>query len=245
VQITATIIIIYFGDAQLHTLGHLYGDTEFELEKISLVFTVMAVLGVINAINMVDGLDGLSSGITIMTTMSLFIISFASVGIDISILLVTLIGSLFAFFLFNVGYYGVSRKVFMGDAGSTVLGFILAWLFIVLSQNGEQPLSPVAAGWLFGLPLLDSVSVMVRRLVNGTSPFKADRRHLHHQLLDLGYNARSALVILLSIHAVMLCVGMALNSVPAAEPYFFWGFVVLVIFRHFLFEWEILRIVKP
>lgn len=244
-QISATVIIVYFGEAQLHTLGYLFGHTEFKLDRISLVFTVMCVLGVINAINMVDGIDGLSSGITIMTTVSLFTISFASVGIDISILMVTLIGSVFAFFLFNIGFYGSSKKVFMGDAGSTVLGFILAWLFITLSQNGEQPLSPVAAGWLFGLPLLDSVSVMVRRLLQRTSPFRADRKHLHHELQDLGLTARSTLIILLLIHGVMLCIGMALNSVQAAEPYFFWGFVALVIFRHFLFEWKILRFVKP
>ena len=244
VQITATIIIIYFGDAQILTLGNLLGDTEVRLERISLVFSVIAILGVINAINMVDGLDGLSGGITVMTLISLLVVSYASVGMDVLMLMVTLVGGLFAFILFNIGSYGQANKVFMGDAGSTVLGFILAWLFIVLSQTGERPLSPVAAGWLFGLPLLDSVSVMVRRLVEGASPFKADRKHLHHQLQELGFTGRTTLMILLYIHAVMLSVGIALNSVPAAETYFFWCFVALVIFRHFLFELKIFGFVK-
>jgi UDP-GlcNAc:undecaprenyl-phosphate GlcNAc-1-phosphate transferase len=124
----------------------------------------------------------------------------------------------------------------MGDAGSTVLGLLLVWLFINLSQNGNAPLSPVTAGWLFGLPLIDSVSVMVRRLTHGQSPFKADRNHLHYQLLDLGFSMRSTLLLMLFIHTVMVSVGLLFNQVHAAEPILFWTFVGLVLARHFLFS---------
>jgi len=242
-QITAALFLIYFADTQIHTLGNLFSGDVFELHSISLIFTVMCILGVINAINMIDGIDGLSGGIALLTISALFIISLSSVSTGVSLLMITLLGSLVAFVLFNTGYYGESRKVFMGDAGSTVLGLLLAWLFITLSQNGERPLSPVTAGWLFGLPLVDSVSVMVRRLLQGQSPFRADRNHLHHQLLDLGLSTRSTLLLMLVIHAIFVIVGLQLNNVPAAEPLLFWTFVGLVIGRHYIFGWKLWRTV--
>lgn len=240
-QITAALLIIYFGEAHIYSLGNITGGAEIKFERISLAFSIMCILGVVNSINMIDGIDGLSSGITLLTILALLVISISSVGLDMSLLMVTLLGSLFAFFLFNIGYYGVSRKVFMGDAGSTVLGFILAWMFIVLSQTGSKPLSPAVAGWLFGLPLLDSISVMMRRVVRAQSPLKADRNHLHHQLMAHGLSARVTLVFMLLMHAVMLCVGVVFNGVVGAEPYLFGAFVVLVLVRHSVFGWNIRR----
>lgn len=235
-QIAAALVLVYFGDTQITSVGKLFGGTDVRFERASLIFTVMCVLGVINAINMIDGIDGLSSGIAILTLFSLFVVSLSSVGVELPLLIIVLMGSLLAFFLFNTGYFGISRKVFMGDSGSTVLGFILAWLFITLSQDGAKPLSPVVAGWIFGVPLMDSVSVMVRRLSHGKSPFKADRNHMHHRIMDRGYSPRTTLLILLSIHAVMQCIGILFNGVASAEPYLFWSFIALVLLRHCVFE---------
>jgi len=182
-------------------------------------------------------LDGLSSGIAIMTLCALLVVAVGAVESEVLLVIVSLIGALLAFFTFNMGFLGQRRKIFMGDAGSTFLGFVLAWLFITLSQNGHQPLSPVVAGWLFGLPLIDSISVMVRRIVRGESPFKADRKHLHHQLQERGFSGKSTLLVMLLIHLSLLCVGVFFNDNKELEPVLFWGFVGLVLIRHFAFSW--------
>ena len=233
VQTCAVLIVVFYGDVRIESIGRIAGQSEVLTGSFAVAFTVLCTLGVINAINMIDGLDGLSSGIAVMTLASLLVIASGAVDSQILMLIVSLIGALLAFFVFNMGFLGRKRKVFMGDAGSTFIGFVLAWLFITLSQSGEQPLSPVVAGWLFGLPLLDSISVMVRRAVNGQSPFKADRRHLHHELQAMGLSARTTLVMLLFIHFSLLSVGVMSNGNNALEPVLFWAFVLLVIIRHF------------
>lgn len=235
VQICAVLIVVYYGNVSIESVGRLFGPTQVMLGSFAVIFTVLCTLGVINAINMIDGLDGLSSGIAIMTLSALLVIAVGEVESEVLLVIVSLIGALLAFFFFNMDFLGLERKIFMGDAGSTFIGFVLAWLFITLSQNGEQPLSPVVAGWLFGLPLIDSISVMVRRLYEGGSPFKADRKHLHHQLQEMGLSARATLGVLLMIHFALLFVGVISNGNNAVEPLLFWVFVCLVLFRHFAF----------
>lgn len=237
VQICAVLIVVFYGDMRIESVGRIFGATQVQLGAFAVVFTVLCTLGVINAVNMIDGLDGLSSGIAIMTLSALLIIAFGAVEMEVIMLMVSLVGALLTFFIFNMGFLGLKRKIFMGDAGSTFIGFVLAWLFITLSQNGQQPLSPVIAGWLFGLPLIDSISVMVRRALNGESPFKADRNHLHHQLQALGYSARSTLLLLLIMHFSLLTVGVIFNGNKELEPVLFWVFVALVLVRHFAFSW--------
>jgi len=236
VQICAVLLVVFFGDIRIESIGRILGPHEMLLGSFAVGFTVLCTLGVINAINMVDGLDGLSSGIAVMTLIALVAVAIGAAEPELLILIVSLIGALIAFFVFNMGFLGQKRKIFMGDAGSTFIGFVLAWLFITLSQNGQQPLSPVVAGWLFGLPLIDSISVMVRRAMNGESPFRADRNHLHHQLQAAGYSARSTLAIMLSIHGVLLVIGVMCNGNNALEPVLFWLFVGLVLIRHFAFS---------
>ena len=123
----------------------------------------------------------------------------------------------------------------MGDAGSTMLGFSLAWLSMELSQGPARVISPVVALWIFALPLYDLFSSMVRRLSQGSSPFRGDSEHLHHLLRRLGYSPREVaqVVLLASIVFGLIGVGAYLTGIP--DGWLFTGWSVLGIGYHIIF----------
>ncbi|MDO6461362.1 undecaprenyl/decaprenyl-phosphate alpha-N-acetylglucosaminyl 1-phosphate transferase [Granulosicoccaceae sp. 1_MG-2023] len=229
VQILAAVAMVYIGQVQITHLGNLFGDGEVHLGGFfALIFTVFSTVGVINAMNMVDGADGLAGSLALVSFAALSVIAISAGAGSIGIYSLILVGALTAFLLFNVRIAGRRARVFMGDAGSMMLGLLMAWLFIDLSQGEQPPLSAVSAGWIFGLPLLDISAVMVRRLFEGRSPFEAGRDHLHHLLIDQGFSVNSALAIMCFAHIVFVSVGLLANQVPGAEPLLFWAFVILV-----------------
>ena len=125
-------------------------------------------------------------------------------------------------FVALVPYLGVNmgwpdgRKIFMGDAGSTVIGFLLAWSLIFMSQRQIAVLAPADVLWCIALPVFDTLAVIVRRLRKGYSPFKADRKHLHHLLLDAGLSARTSLAIIVGFAGGLAVIGYMLRGVPDA-----------------------------
>jgi len=139
------------------------------------------MIGMLNAVNMVDGLDGLAASLV-------FIAIIAWTGDDVrNVVIPELLGAaILAFLLFNLRLRG-RALVFMGDAGSLFLGFVLTWFLVALSQGEQRLLAPVTALWLFALPLTDTISMMVRRILLRRSPFLADREHFHHILLAAGF----------------------------------------------------------
>jgi UDP-GlcNAc:undecaprenyl-phosphate GlcNAc-1-phosphate transferase len=104
------------------------------------------------------------------------------------------------------------RKVFLGDAGSLVLGFLIAWLLIALSQGSSPSLHPVMTIWCVTLPVFDTIVVVARRLRHGRSPFSADRRHLHHLLLDAGFSKQASLAVMLAAALVFNVSGLVVTA---------------------------------
>ncbi len=229
VQVFAAMSMIYFGGVQLLQLGDLFWDGVVYLGAvISLIFTIFCVVGVINAMNMMDGVDGLAGGIALMCFTSLSVIAYMSGEIQVLTVLLILMGSLAGFLLFNVQIFGYPARVFMGDAGSMFLGLLLAWFFIHLTQSGNRGLSAVAAGWMFGVPLLDASAVMTRRVLQGRSPFRAGRDHMHHIMLDKGFSINKTVTIILLLQLIFIGVGALTNKHSAWEPAFFWLFIIMV-----------------
>jgi len=149
-----------------------------------------------------------------------------------------LMGAMIAFITLNCRFFGLTRaRVFMGDAGSTVLGFYLVYMLIAFSQGREAVISPVLAGWILGLPLLDGSAVIVSRLLDRKAPFHPDRRHLHHLLLDSGRSVNETVLTMVILHAVLIVAASAgyLIFGGAVDPVLFWTFVGLVVLR-VLFE---------
>jgi undecaprenyl-phosphate alpha-N-acetylglucosaminyl 1-phosphatetransferase len=196
----------------------------------------------INAINMVDGIDGLAGGLTLITLSTLALISWMA-GLEYSLnILLLLIASVLAFLIFNLRYPGQPKaQVFMGDAGSMSLGFIVAWFLISLSQGEQRAMTPVTALWIFALPLLDTATTSIRRLLKGRSPFKADRAHFHHLLLDAGLTVTQTLLIILGSAIGLALIGLMGLYLGVSEAIMFLAFIGIFALE-FVFCWHLSRL---
>jgi UDP-GlcNAc:undecaprenyl-phosphate GlcNAc-1-phosphate transferase len=202
VQTAAVLTMVAVTGVQIHTLGHLFGK-EFELGVFGIPVTVVAVIGLLNAFNMMDGIDGLAGTLALVSIGAIIMYQGQPQWPGV-IVLVLLAGALVPYLAVNLGLVG--RKIFLGDAGSMVVGYLLAWTLIHLSQSGPtHELSTIDVLWCVALPVLDTLAVMVRRIREGKSPFKPDRGHIHHMMLRAGLGPRTTLVALL-----MLAIGLAL-----------------------------------
>lgn len=234
VQALVAAVMVYVGGVQISQIGDLFGAGPVVMTgTASVLFTIVCTIGVINAVNMIDGVDGLAGSVLLMSFTGMTWLALSGGNVLGAEMLTIFGGAILGFLCFNARVFVSRARIFMGDSGSMLMGFILAWFFISLTQ-GEQPaMSAVTAGWLFGLPLVDTVSVMVRRLLDGKSPFHAGRDHLHHRLLDSGLSVNATVLIMSAIHGVMVLVGVYGNGDANLEPWLFWGFVMLVIAHHY------------
>ena len=153
------------------------------------------VLGVTNAVNLSDGLDGLAAGSSLLSLGFIGYLSYVAGELSLTLVAAATMGGLLGFLRFNTH----PASVFMGDAGSQFLGFVAACLAILATQSASSAVSPLIAVMVVGLPILDTLAVMLLRLRDGQSPFHPDKRHIHHQFLTLGllhYQSVAALYVL-------------------------------------------------
>ena len=193
-QIVVGLMMVMWGHVVLNDLGTLMFNIHLNY-SMSLIISVCAMIGIINAINMLDGIDGLVGTMTLLQFLCLIYLAFIK-GYLINItIIVFFVPVLLGFLYFNFPW----RKqvlVFMGDAGSMFLGFALVWFCIYLSQAPHRAARPVVFLWIMAIPLLDIGATIIHRLLCGHSPFKPDRKHIHHLLFKLGFN-NLAIVLLL------------------------------------------------
>lgn len=228
VQALISFAMIYYADANLHTLGDMFGFGGTDLGYFGTVITILAVIGCINAFNMVDGIDGLLGGLSIVTFASLGILLGLSGEQSLSYLCLLLVVCMVPYIIMNLGLIGRERKVFMGDAGSMMIGFTVIWLLIGASQTPGNPMiRPVTALWLIALPLMDMAAIMIRRLKQGKSPFKPDREHLHHICQRLGCSPTQTLILICSIASVFAGVGIFGEVFVIPEFLMFYSFLVV------------------
>ncbi|KAA8596470.1 UDP-N-acetylglucosamine--undecaprenyl-phosphate N-acetylglucosaminephosphotransferase [Vibrio cyclitrophicus] len=200
VQAILSICMMYFADLQLENIGNLFGLGDLHLGFLSPVITILAVIGAINAFNMVDGIDGLLGGLAIVTLGAIAILLKVDSQHGLAYLCVVFIVAIIPYILMNLGILGRERKVFMGDAGSMMIGFTVIWLLLGASQDpSESLMRPITALWLIAVPLMDMAAIMFRRVRRGVSPFKPDREHLHHIFQRLGCTPRQTLAIICAI----------------------------------------------
>ena len=235
IQAGAALAMIFWGGNQIFTVGNiLFSDAVVMNTTASIIFTVVCTVGVINSINMIDGVDGLAGSTTLISFLALAFVAYQGGYASSLQILLCVSGAIVGFLVFNARLFYPSAKVFFGDAGSMFIGLMLLWFCIDLTQQADAPLSAVAAGWIFGLPLIDTVSVMVGRIVKGKSPFAAGRDHLHHQLIDSGVGINSTVKFMAAVHALIVIIGLTFNSMKASEPFLFWIFVLIVVLHHFI-----------
>ncbi|KAA1162028.1 undecaprenyl-phosphate alpha-N-acetylglucosaminyl 1-phosphate transferase [Pseudoalteromonas fuliginea] len=228
VQAMISFAMIYFANAQLFSLGDLLGFGDIHLSYAGGFITVLGVIGCINAFNMVDGIDGLLGGLSIVTFGSIGILLALSGEQSLSYLCLLLVVCMVPYIVMNLGLIGRKRKVFMGDAGSMMIGFTVIWLLIGASQTEGNPMiRPVTALWLIAVPLMDMVAIMVRRVKHGKSPFKPDREHLHHICQRLGFSSIQTLALICFIATVFATIGIVGEFLLVPEFVMFYGFIAI------------------
>ncbi|USD65102.1 UDP-N-acetylglucosamine--undecaprenyl-phosphate N-acetylglucosaminephosphotransferase [Vibrio sp. SCSIO 43136] len=242
VQAALTLSMVYFTGLSLTSFGDIVGVGEISLGWFGVAITVIAVIGSINAFNMVDGIDGLLGGLSIVTLASMsFLLALAN-QIDMALFCVVIICALIPYMARNMGL--LKGKVFMGDAGSMVIGFIVVWFLIQLSQPGQmEAMRPVTALWLIGVPLTDMAAIMIRRVKHGQSPFMPDREHLHHICQRIGLSNRQTLVLICGIALCYASFGIYGEINQIAESTMFILFMACFV-SYFLVLTHIWRITK-
>ena len=218
-QVAACLITILVGKIYLADLGNLFGFGPVILPVwLGVPFTVFAVVGVINAINLIDGLDGLAGGVSSIALTAFFLTGWLENDPVTMILSAALVGAIFGFLKYN--FY--PARIFMGDTGSMVVGYVLAFIAVASTQRTGSSISPMVPVLIMGLPLLDTVWVMMRRIAKRMSPFNADRTHIHHQFLELGFEHRFTVVIIYAISLFWAVCALLLRNLPEYLLLFFY-----------------------
>ncbi len=234
VQIAAALLMVYWGGLQLHTLGSLVSDNPLLLGRLAVPLTVFAVIGVVNAINLCDGADGLGGGLAFIAVFWIALMSAIGANSGTLELSLGLLGCIAAFLTCNMRSPWRSRAaVFLGDAGSLSLGFALAWLTVAAARLDAPLFAPVTAIWLVAIPISDTIVCMSRRLLKGQNPFRADRTHLHHILIDLGMSVGGAVALIHLIAFVLAAAGVAGWVLQVKEHHMFYS--AMAVFALYIF----------
>jgi UDP-GlcNAc:undecaprenyl-phosphate GlcNAc-1-phosphate transferase len=208
-QVIIALVMMYGLQLYVGNLGDLLGTGDIKLGYIGIPFTVIAVIAAINAFNMIDGIDGLAGMLSGVSFVSLTLMMGVGGQLEHAVLPMVLVFAIIPYLLFNLDLVGKGKgKIFMGDAGSMLIGLSVIWLLIIGSQSDSASFRPVTALWVIAIPLMDMVAIMIRRMRKGQSPFMADREHLHHIFLRLGLNSRQSLVIITSLASMLATIGV-------------------------------------
>jgi UDP-GlcNAc:undecaprenyl-phosphate GlcNAc-1-phosphate transferase len=164
VQVMASIIMIKSTGLYVENLGDLFGWGDIHLGQWGMLFTIVAILGLVNAYNMIDGIDGLLGSLVIIALVGAALFQVNSGKILLIEHMAVLGAAILPYMCVNLGFFS-KRKIFIGDAGSMFLGYILGWFFIYLSQSPIETIRPVNVLWCLAIPIMDTVVVMSRRLL--------------------------------------------------------------------------------
>jgi len=212
-------VMVYLGDIRVEHLGNAFGLDLPSLGPLSVPFTVFATVGIINAVNMVDGADGLAGLLVLCALVMLEAAAIYSGNSAVYESVPILIGAVAGFLVQNLRSPWQPRaRVFMGNAGSALLGLTIACLSFRLTQNPAHPVNPVLALWLIPIPIMDCLVLMVRRVRNGRSPFSADHNHAHHLMQEAGFGPTQAAITLAAFSCLCGLTAAVLLRLHVAHP---------------------------
>ena len=166
-----------------------------ELGVFGYVLTVFWIIGIINAFNLIDGMDGLSSGITLFSSLTIAMLAIVNGYLPTALIALALAGAVTGFLIYNFN----PAKIFMGDSGSMFIGYILAVISLRNQSKAHAVVSIMVPIIAMGLPILDTTLAFLRRILRHQSIFAADKQHIHHFILSLGFNQRKTVLILYAI----------------------------------------------
>jgi UDP-GlcNAc:undecaprenyl-phosphate GlcNAc-1-phosphate transferase len=206
-QVALILLLSHATGLRLEQLGYLMGDQLVVLGWLALPVTLLGLIGIKNGINLIDGLDGLA-GTQVLSVLFWFSVLGMMNGLSFMLLLCApLAGAVLGFLAHNLRFPGRPARVFLGDNGSVFLGFAVGWFAVIGSQRPIPAFAPIEAVWVLGLPVLDTIRVMISRMARRQSPFAPGRDHLHHLLLDCGWSVNA--VVLAMFTAALAMGGVA------------------------------------
>ena len=201
VQIVAAVVAVGAGNMiEVLSNPNVFSSNPYwELGWLGWPITVIWIVAITNAVNLIDGLDGLACGVSTISSMSMLAIALVLGEVDVAILLAALAGGCIGFLPYNLN----PAKIFMGDTGSTFLGFVLAVVSIQGMFKMYSVISFVVPFLMLGLPIFDTASAFIRRIAKGQNPMSPDRGHVHHRLIDMGFSQKQAVAVLYVISAIL------------------------------------------
>jgi UDP-GlcNAc:undecaprenyl-phosphate GlcNAc-1-phosphate transferase len=224
-QIAAVLLMVFGADIALRQIGDPVGIGEIGLGPVSLIFTCCVSLTVINAYNLIDGIDGLAGTLALIALLAIAVVG----GFDSASTSIALVAAaaVVGYLLFNFPM-SINRALrsFMGDAGSTLLGFAIVWLSLSISQGTERLISPVHCLWFAAIPIFDTFTCFIRRIAAGKSPFRPGRDHFHHTLKNGGMTGRQVLAILVLLQFSYALVGVTGHFAGVPDAVMFAGWVL-------------------
>ena len=212
-QIIAAVVAVSNGVViHLFMNPNIFSGSEYiMLESLSIPITVLWIVGVTNAVNLIDGLDGLACGVSTIASLTMFVVALLVSQSNVAVVLAALMGACLGFLPYNMN----PAKIFMGDTGALLLGFVLATTSAVGMFKFYAVVTFLVPLLALALPLLDTLLAIIRRILRGQSPFAPDRGHLHHRLVDMGLNQKQAVAIMYAISAMLgLCAVVVVSTGP-------------------------------
>jgi UDP-GlcNAc:undecaprenyl-phosphate GlcNAc-1-phosphate transferase len=212
-QVLAAGVCMIVGKVHVGTI--MIGSVIVLPEAVSIAVTFIFLIGITNAVNLADGLDGLAGGLVLLCLCAIAL--FAAMSGNVTVAEVALIeaGAVLGFLRFNTH----PARIFMGDSGSQMLGFSVGALALLATQGEACPLSAALPLLLLGLPIMDTLTVMLTRIRAGRSPFSADSNHLHHRLLALGFAHREAVLLIYMMQVALVLLAYSLRFESDSEVF--------------------------
>lgn len=211
IQLIAAAVPVIFGNLRIELITNpniLSNQLYLHFGVLSIPITIIWIVAITNAVNLIDGLDGLAVGVSAIACMTMLAVSLLIGEIPIAILLAVLAGACVGFMPFNLN----PASIFMGDTGSTFLGFMLATLSIQGMFKVYAIISFAVPFLILGLPIFDTAFAFTRRILSGRSPFSPDRGHVHHRLIDMGFNQKQTVAILYIISTILGLLAVVLTT---------------------------------
>jgi UDP-GlcNAc:undecaprenyl-phosphate GlcNAc-1-phosphate transferase len=235
-QVAVVLIMVYGSGLPLYDIGDPFGFGTISTGPFTLIFTGLVTLTMINAYNLIDGADGLAGTLALLALLAIAVVG--GYGAPSTAIALTVSTAIVGFLVFNFPVtWNRPVRSFMGDAGSTLLGFTIVWVTLGVSQGADKLISPVICLWFAAIPIFDCLTCVVRRTLAGKSPFAPGRDHFHHTILRGGFGNRQTLGILTGLQ--LAYVSVALVGYFAAAPDFvmFAGWAILGFTQRFIIKW--------
>ena len=215
VQIVAALVAVFHGVViEILSNPNVFAENPYwELNWLSIPITVLWIVGITNAVNLIDGLDGLACGVSTISAVSMLVIALLVSEGDVALVMASLVGACLGFMPYNRN----PAKMFMGDTGSTFLGYILATISIQGLFKYYAIVSFAVPFLILGLPMFDTLFAIIRRLAHGQNPMAPDRGHIHHRLIDMGLSQKQAVAALYVISSILGLSAVVLTSSGAVK----------------------------